>query len=255
MKVISKGCYKGSRAYNNDIIGVLDNMWYVMDGATAVFDDNKFSDESDVYEYMQMINKAIKDDGEVARSIKNAIGKVNDNLPDLSEYKEYELPIFTICGVRQQNDEIETYLLCDCLISILFKDGSVFNIVDERINESKKERLDGKYSINSLAGISDSLKQELLLKNEQTIRMGANVDGGYFVGSTIPKSLNQGYEHSFLTNDISRILICSDGYSDGHGTLPSSKEDFDEKVIEQRVQTILERDKRDDLSYILLEVE
>ena len=89
MKVISKGCYKGSRAYNNDIIGVLDNMWYVMDGATAVFDDNKFSDESDVYEYMQMINKAIKDDGEVARSIKNAIGKVNDNLPDLSEYKEY----------------------------------------------------------------------------------------------------------------------------------------------------------------------
>lgn len=254
MKVISKGCYKGSRAYNNDIIGTLDSMWYVMDGATAVFEDNKFSDESDVYEYMQLLNKSIKDDGEIIRSIKNAIGSVNEQLPSLNEFNEYELPIFTIAGIRQQDKKIDTYLLCDCLISILFKDGSVFNIEDTRINESKKECIEGKNSINSL-DIGEKLKSDLLLKNEQTIRMGANKEGGYYVGSTEPKSLNQGYSHSFLTNDIARILICSDGYSDGYGTLPSSKEDFDEKVIEQRVQTILERDKRDDLSYILLEVE
>ena len=48
MKIISEGCYKGSRKYNDDIIGHDKKVYYVMDGSTAVFNDNKFFKTSDL---------------------------------------------------------------------------------------------------------------------------------------------------------------------------------------------------------------
>ncbi|MBQ8659924.1 MAG: hypothetical protein IJ475_03720 [Bacilli bacterium] len=255
MKVLSSGCFKGSRAYNDDIIGILNNMWYVCDGSTALFNNNKFSDTSDLSEYMQMLNKEIKNDGDISLSIKNAIVRVNEQLPALDEYQEYELPTYTVAGICEQDDKLLTYILCDCLISILFKDGSVLNLEDRRIDPSKIECIEGKKSIMALDGISDDVRKDLLLKNEQTIRMGVNKNGGYPVGSTKPESLDQGYNNAFYKKDIDRVLICSDGYYDGLGSVPSDKNDFEKDVVEERVQKILAHEKRDDMSYILLEVE
>ena len=42
MKVLSSNCIKGIGHYNNDICDKIGNFAYVMDGATAVFDDNIF---------------------------------------------------------------------------------------------------------------------------------------------------------------------------------------------------------------------
>ena len=87
MKILSKGSYKGSRKYNDDIIGHDKDVYYVIDGSTAVFNDNKFFKTSDLYEYMQLLNKNIKDSGSVIGSLKTGIVNSNPKLKGMEKYK------------------------------------------------------------------------------------------------------------------------------------------------------------------------
>lgn len=255
MKVLSSGCFKGSRKYNGDIIGIFDNMCYVMDGSTALFYDNKFFETSDLYEYMQLLNKNISNSEMVKEDLKNAIFKVNQGLDNLDSYKEYELPTFTIAVVKDIGDKIETYQLCDTLISILYKDGSVENIEDRRIDPVKNICRSRKKEILAMQDISDEERRKLILENEQVTRMKANAtDDGYPVGSTNLESIDQGIIRYFDKEKIDRILICSDGLYDSEEIMPANIKDFECKILEERVNKKLNEKVRDDLSYILIEI-
>lgn len=67
MKVLSSGSYKGFRKYNGDIYNIVDNLYYVMDGSTAVFDDNKFSSKGDLFVYMQNLKKYFKNNNNILK--------------------------------------------------------------------------------------------------------------------------------------------------------------------------------------------
>ncbi len=254
MKVLSKGCYKGSRQYNGDIIGCLDNMWYVIDGSTAVFNDNNFFDTSDLYEYMQLLNKEIKSESGIISDLKMAIVHANEKLVGVENYKEYELPTFTIAVVRENKTNIEVYQLCDTLISILYKDGHIENIEDRRIDIVKDVCRNRRNEIKNMIDITEEERNRLLLENEQVTRMKVNCEGGFPVGSTDPLSILNGCSYVLKKDDIDKILICSDGLYDSSDEKPSSISDFDVEILEEKVEELLKKDKRDDLSYILIQV-
>lgn len=254
MKVLSSGCYKGSRKYNGDIIGIFDNMWYVIDGSTAVFNDNKFFETSDLYEYMQLLNKNISSNEEVKDNLKKAINESNKKLVGIEKYFEYELPTFTIAVVKECEDKIGTYQLCDTLISILYKDGDVENIEDRRIDSVKNVCRSRRREIIAMQDISDEERKKLILENEQVTRKKVNIENGFPVGSTKLESIEQGITRYFDKGKIDKILICSDGLYDSEEILPKSSSDFEINNIENRVKEILTKEKRDDLSYILIEI-
>lgn len=254
MKVLSSGTYKGSRSYNADIIGLLDDMYYVCDGSTAVFDDNKFFDTGDLLEYMKLLNKNIKNESDIKSDLKKAINLSNQSLVDMDKYKEYELPTYTVAAIKDLGEIIEYYILCDTLISVLYKDGHIENIQDKRIDQVKNVCRTRRRAILKDTSLSDDERMKLLIENEQITRMKANAENGFPVGSTKEESIDMGYTGMIDKSKVDKILICSDGYYDSEEIMPSTKEEFDVKYIENRVKEILSHDKRDDMTYILLEV-
>lgn len=254
MKVLCQGSYKGSRIYNGDIYNIDNNLYYVMDGATSVFDDYKFSKKGDLYEYMQNMKKYFVNSNDLIKDLQMAIIKSNNEFKDLNKYKEYELPTFTIAVVKDCGELVECYILCDTLISILFKDGHIENIEDRRIDKTKDEFIIQKRMILNDKSLYEEKRDKLLLLNEQVARMKANVKGGFPVGSTVPERIEQGLIKKIDKKLIDRILICSDGYYGSDVNYPKTNEEFKEDYVNKRVEKILKEEKRDDLSYILLEV-
>ena len=118
MKIISFNSIKGTGKYNNDIYNIYDDFCYVMDGATAVFNDNIFFETSDLYEYMQLLKINTLDSKTITYSIRNGIKKSNVGLTNIEKNNEWELPTFTISAIKENKNNYDLYLLCDCLISI-----------------------------------------------------------------------------------------------------------------------------------------
>lgn len=253
MRIISQGSYKGSRKYNDDIIGNNKNVYYVLDGSTAVFNDNKFFKTSDLYEYMQLLKKNIKDSGSIIGSLKTGIVNSNGKINGLEKYKEYELPTFTIGAIKEYDNELEVFLLCDILITILYNDGRIGHFVDKRINVTKRICRDRILEIKDMK-ISEEEKKKLLKENEQETRKKANAKGGFPVGSTNSASIDEGYLLKLPKTTIKKILICSDGLYNWNNPDEIDIKYFDKEYLEGEVNKILEKEERDDLSYMLLEV-
>lgn len=167
--------------------------------------------------------------------------------------KEYELPTYTIAVVRELEKEIEYYILCDTLISILYKNDHIENILDKRIDPVKELCRKRNREINKL-DIPDIERKKLLLENERKARMKVNIDGGFPVGLTKEDSVLQGIKGKIDKKLIDRILICSDGYYGSSQMCPHTVEEFNFDYIRQRVNDKLLKDVRDDLSYMLLEI-
>lgn len=255
MKVISYGNYQGSRIYNGDVIGFDNDMCFVMDGSTALFNDYKFFAEGDLYTYMQMLKRYFVNDNNksIQDNLKNAINLCNDKIDGIDKYKEYELPTYTICVIRDIGKYIEYYILCDTLISILYKDGRIENIVDRRIDPVKVVCRNRNREIKEM-DITEEEKKKLILENEQETRKKVNIEGGFPVGSTNNNCIDNGYFGKIEKDKIDRILICSDGYYDNFYEYPKENKEFDSEYVINRINNKLDEDVRDDTSYILIEI-
>ena len=247
MKIISSGSYKGVGKYNNDIINNIDNFYYVMDGATSLFNDNIFSNKSDLYEYMQSLKRNISNCDNIVNSIKNGIIKTNKDIYNIMDIEEYILPTFTIAAVKEYSNYIEFYLLCDCLISILYKDGLIENVWDDRYTLFKKKY---KKNLQDIDNLNLNVFETFKLKRPiwEEMRKFANKDNGYPVGSTRETSIDKGIIKKINKDKIDKILICSDGLYSEFG-IPLDKNYFEKDILEVKIS---KTDNKDDLSYYLL---
>ena len=202
MIIISQNSYKGIGKYNNDIYNVVENMYYVMDGASSLFNDNLFFETSDLFEYMQLLKKNIKNDDAIIINIKNGIIKSNEVISNINKYQEYELPTFTIASVKEYDNYIEIYLLCDCLISILYNDGNIQNIVDHRYDRIKYKC---NKHIRKIDKMMISEKEKLNLKRviwRKYRKLVNNKNIANPVGSTNPNSVENGITFKISKEEI-----------------------------------------------------
>lgn len=249
MQVISSANCQGVGKYNNDIINHIGNMCYVIDGASAVFNDNLFFKTSDLYEYMQLLKENIKDSDTLINSFKNAIINSNKKIIDVDKYNEYELPTYTITAVKEYDSYIEVYLLCDCLISILYKDGTIENIEDNRFDKIKYECRE---KIKEIDKLDLDIEEKFKLKRPiwREYRKYANREDGYPVGSVNENSIDSGYTKQIEKDIIDKILICSDGLYGQFG-IPNNINYFDKDWLEKKLK---ENKNYDDLSYYLIKI-
>lgn len=248
MQVISSLNLQGIGKYNNDVINHIGNMCYVIDGASALFDDNLFFKTSDLYEYMQLLKKNIKDDISMINSFKKAIKNSNKEIMNIDLYNEYELPTYTISAIKEYDNYIETYLLCDCLISILYKDGKIENIEDKRFDKLKYEC---RAKIKEIDKLDLDMQEKFKLKRPiwREYRKYANQENGYPVGSTKENCIDSGYVSRIDKDKIDKILICSDGLYGQYG-MPNYNY-FNKEYLEK---IISETKNHDDLSYYLIKI-
>jgi len=247
MKILSSKSIKGIGHFNNDICDKNGNFAYVIDGATAVFNDNLFFKTSDLFEYMQLLKKNINNYGYITTNIEKGIQKSNQELRNYKKYKEYRLPTFTISAIKEYQKYYELYLLCDCLISILYKDGRIETIQDHRFDKTEKKCEEEYKKINSRK-ISKKEKSNLRKKVLRKCRKYANVAGGYPVGSTNPKRLKRGITKKIEKANIKKILICTDGLYNTIG-MPTEESFFNKISLENKIAN---NKNYDDLTYILI---
>lgn len=238
MKIIDSVSIKGIGKYNNDIMNYDNNFCYVMDGATSVFNDNLFFESSDLYEYMNLLKANIMNNSIIADNLIKGIEESNKNLKNINTYPEYELPTFTIAAVKEYDSHYELYLLCDCLISILYKNGEVENIEDHRFDNTKN-------------ACREEIKNITKLEEKRIIwrkyRKLANNKNGYPVGSTNSNSIKNGIIKKINKNEIDKILICSDGLYSEVG-MPIDNTYFEPNLLHKKITK-----NNDDLTYIIIE--
>ena len=247
MKILSSKSIKGIGHFNNDICKKEGNFAYVIDGATAQFNDNIFFKTSDLYEYMQLLKNNIPNFGCIMTNLQKGIEKSNLELKNITRYKEYKLPTFTISAVKEYKHYYEVYLLCDCLISILYQDGTIENIIDHRFDKTEQKCRNEFDKIKGLK-VTKLEKSNLRKKALRACRKYANVAGGYPVGSTNPKRIKRGIIKRINKDDVKRILICSDGLYNTIG-MPSEKSYFSKTSLENKIN---DNKNYDDLTYMLI---
>lgn len=248
MNTLSCKSIKGIGKYNNDIMNCINNFCYVMDGASSVFNDNLFYKTSDLYEYMNLLKENVSDVGIIEENLKEGIKESNKLLNGLNQYNDYELPTFTIAAVKENKSDYELYLLCDCLISILYNDGKIENIEDHRFDSIKNKC---RKEIAEIDNLKLSIEEKFQLKRKiwRKYRKFANAINGYPVGSTNPNSIKSGIIKKINKKDVNKIIICTDGLYSSIG-IPSDETYFEETVLSKKISNI---NNNDDLTYILIE--
>ena len=247
MIILGSGTKKGDDIYNRDISNHMDGFCYVIDGATPLFNDNLFSNTSDVYEYMKWLKNNITNKSSIEGNFIDAIKKSNLKISNIEKYSEYELPTFTIAAVKEENKKYFLYVLCDSLISILYKNGEIKNIYDNRFEKFKKRWANKIEKIDKLV-ISEDDKTNMKLSIWKEYRKYANKKSGYPVGSTDFNSIKSGISLDVLKEDVDSILICTDGFFNAFG-FPSEKWYFNKDVLASKIKSI---NYLDDITYILL---
>lgn len=248
MNILSYKSIKGIGKYNNDIMNRINNFCYVIDGASPLFNDNLFYNTSDLYEYIKLLKDNIINVGVINDNLIEGIEKSNKHLKRMNKYKECELPTFSIAAVKENKNDYELYLLCDCLISVLYNDGKIENIEDHRFDQIKTKC---RKEIAEIDKLELSMKEKFELKRPiwRKYRKFANAINGYPVGSTNPNSIKEGIIKTINKKNIDKIILCTDGLYSKIG-LPKDKSYFEQNILEEK---ILNTNNDDDLTYILID--
>jgi len=125
MKILyeySRGCGKH---INQDAYGYKDNILWVIDGATEVYDSNYFPLNDDVYWVVQTLNKFLREE-DASLSLKdfvcNAINKVRNKAfevaPTIATLDERYLPTYAIGCVKYNKGSLEYFFLGDCSLFV-----------------------------------------------------------------------------------------------------------------------------------------
>ena len=126
------------------------------------------------------------------------------------------MPSLTTAAVTLNGDKVGVRVMCDSTAYILFKKGYIGVYTDRRVDEFSKRTLKAK-AIAKEKGIDAA---PLLLEQRRKNKERMNADYGYWVVTYIGK-----FEHEFLSDDfdmedISRILICTDGFDRIFNAIP-----------------------------------
>lgn len=213
MKVLfeySDGCQKH---INQDVYGYTQNIFWVIDGATDIFNSNLLSSSGDVYWVVQQLNRALHN-GNTSVSLKeyvrSAISEVRDHAialaPTIMEIPENQLPTYSICCVRYNEGFLEYLFLGDC--SFFSSSFPSVRYTDERIypfhiqvNQVKE------CFINDL----DRYHAEVL-KKVREIKQYINVEHGYWIGTMNPDIVGHAICGKLRVSLGERIVLCSDGF-------------------------------------------
>lgn len=206
----SQGCKKH---INQDIAGYVDNIYWVIDGATEIFNNYYLSSNGDVHWVVNTLNEELKKCNsslhltEILRiAVDNMARRAFDLAPEIQKQDIHTLPTYAICCIKCSEDSVEYLCLGDC--SLFISSNPHIQITDNRIEpfhlfvNSVKE----KYKDNII------LYQSEVKKAVQQVKQSLNKEGGYWIGSFDSSIIEQAITGTIPVSIGDKCIICSDGF-------------------------------------------
>lgn len=217
MEILFCDSAKGSASYNQDIYGSNGTIYWVMDGATALY-DSRFTND-DVHYAVTVLNQALHEVdttlplNTILRSaIQIASQRITAVYPDFFTADPWQLPTFALClcsiTPASNNQSLLRYaILGDCFIDICPPTGAVQTYSDARfaqISQRNKERI-------AALDKNSPHYQSSALAIYQDARKMLNTPGGYWIGSFDGRGLDHMITGEVSLHPGTHIALYSDG--------------------------------------------
>ena len=245
MKIKSICSIQGTAVENEDALGSFGNFFWVIDGATDLYNAKKSIGYS-VSEVTHLLSKVIAKHCVESKTLKEifseSIKEVRSiiGLDDFNHEEYYKLPTFAFVFAKLTKTKLEYMILGDCVVLVN----------DKEITDHRVDRLFdlGK---NEIAHSSkDGVQRKTIL---QKIRELANTSNGYWIGSLDESCVEHAiYESTEVTSN--QIVLMSDGFYEFYSQHPEDK--LDDLIVmrkqSQEVDPIY--GKKDDASILVVDL-
>lgn len=241
---------KGDGEYNEDIVGYHQDTYWVIDGATGLFENTYIDDKNDVVWMVNMLNNYLpryvddtKSLGDILKDALRGIYEVAlDKRPNISKIEGYKLPTFAITLFRfnrlKSPKEFEYLILGDC--SIIFSvDGGVEYETDKGI---ERFRLINKEKTKLFEGDVD--KHTKIKDVYRGTRKLLNTPEGYYIGSIDGKGVDKAVVGSRTYTKI-KVLAFTDGFLGAFNQQFTSDKNLSLNIIRGKIN-----DLRNEESYL-----
>ena len=274
MKVLGEYSEKGDGKKNQDCYGYLEDFFWVIDGATDLFNVNQFDDDDDVNWYVNRLNARIKSHVStnlspkevLSAAIKSLYRDIRRENVRIDEIETYKLPTYAISIGKIRGNTLNYVILGDCFCGVLQNNMDVILLTDNRIKEFSSRN---KTRIKKLRS-----EKRLTAKNElaifQETRKQANTLSGYWIGDIREDCLKHSIEGELKVSAGTKLLLFTDGFYEALDTFHILNMDahlFNNNILAdtmKRLRTLQNKDherknirarKKDDATYLLLESE
>lgn len=244
---------KGTSEENEDAIGYQDNYYWVIDGATALFDNliyPSFTVADIANDLSDALSESVDDNKSLTEILHDAIQSVaqyrlytSENTTSREQYAK--LPTFAIMLVRVIGDVLEYLSLGDCYLSV---NGKTFT--DKRIEPFAAQN---RTRIQELTDENGTITTEQRTRIFQETRLKANAPDGYPIGSLDPNSAYGAVTGAITLHNMNATIML---YSDGFASCYNPQEPIESSLKSLAYSTSTDKiyGKRDDASILIVEV-
>lgn len=201
----------GNDKWNEDRLLLSSNIIGVIDGATPIhkFPYKKYSTVAEwlVDSFVEKFKKkSDKNECDYKKICKEIMVDLSD---DVKKLNLFDKPCFTSATVTISESKLKCEVIGDSYIYIYKKNGKVIKISDDRINFYAQKTVNIANKVKSYNG---NVRQAIEYQKIENRRM-MNVKSGYWVVAFDGAFENEFIENDFMLNEISKILICTDGFN------------------------------------------
>lgn len=247
MKIKSICSIQGTAVENEDALGSFGNFFWVIDGATDLY-NAKESIGYSVSEVTHLLSEVIAKHCSESKSLKEifaeSIKEVRSiiGLDDFDHEEYCKLPTFAFVFAKLTKTKLEYMILGDC----------VMLVNDQEVTDHRVDRLFnlGKNEIEHSHSSRESVERKTIL---QKIRELANTSNGYWIGSLDESCVEHAiYGSTEVTGP--QIVLMSDGFYEFYSQHPENK--LDDLIVmrkqSQEVDPIY--GKKDDASILIVDL-
>lgn len=213
------GTYK---IHNEDIYGICDNCYWILDGALSL-NKSKYTDGySDVVWMVQWWHNYLEK--KVTQYQKSLITILEEGIEQLNQefsrfvsieaLSKLDRASAGIALVRVNHEVLECFVLGDVEINIHKKNKEIITLVDSKIEQLDNKVMTMIYNNTRREQeivLNDYTQEELDLLRKHREKM--NTLEGYYVLEHDVNAIKKGIYKEFLLEDVKEILIMSDGFS------------------------------------------
>lgn len=204
---------------NEDILGGVENVAWVLDGATGLGGNMLVEQGSDASWFVSLLNRELERWASnrawsLKKIVKKALSAVYEDFKDRNlpvGLKPYELPSASLAITRLKGGYLEAAVVGDCKIHINKSDGMRVLGKGTRLEKLDNLVIDEVRRLASSSANFDEIRQRILpvLRRHRSLM---NSEGGYSIISVDPESADKLRTKRIPLQSIGSVMLASDGF-------------------------------------------
>lgn len=200
----------GNGQWGEDRLYAGDKVSFVIDGATPIskqpYNGYHSGAEWLAEELKQYLIEHLSD-AEVPVLCKQFTDKAGESVKTMFPSVQ-EMPSMTIAAIAGDGDMLKGYVLGDCSLYILLKDGGIKHVTDRRTDAFYQKTMNAKRNAEAHGADVTAAVLEQRRKNKATM----NQQGGYWTVSFVGDYEQEFYTCSVPVAEVQSVLLCTDGF-------------------------------------------